>query len=227
MALVEPSGSGRLGAGLYRGLHHGPFGLTNSYWSRQCGIDHKSTRLISWHEHADKASRRTRAAILTVDDDPAASPASPLADHPRRRAPTPETARAHYEPRLARSRAGTCVPPTNRSTTRPGTINPKPGRPFAPTTRDITFVLCAGLSDAGKRLGSEQSVAPGEPVRGPEALAETQRSCGIPLAASAGHLGLAGAGAGHGSPGMNVTPSGAAVWCGLQRIARRRAPRSR
>ncbi len=43
-------------------------------------------------------------------------------------------------------------------------------------------VLCAGLSDAGKRLGSGQSAAPGEPVRGPETPLGRDEHMGIPLA---------------------------------------------
>src|SRR5712691_512980 len=73
-------------------------------------------------------------------------------------------------------------------------------------------VLCAGLSDAGKRLGSGQSAAPGEPVRGPETPLGRSEHMGIrwPVvwgryvresvasgrAVSAGHLGLAGVGGG-------------------------------
>jgi len=92
-------------------------------------------------------------------------------------------------------------------------------------------------------LGSGQSAAPGEPVRGPETPLGRSDHVGIPLACgvgrcagqpvapgravSAGRLGLAGQRAGHGSPGLNVTASGAAGWCGPWPVARRRAPRSR
>ncbi len=92
-------------------------------------------------------------------------------------------------------------------------------------------------------MGSGQSAAPSEPVRGPEtrwdaaimsvshwpvvwadALASRWRR-GVPC--PQGAWAWQGQRAGHGSLGMNVTASGAAEWCGPRPIARRRAPRSR